>query len=62
MRNMDLPLLQFKQVVATPHIGYVTHENLATQFSDSRPDCCFAGGKPINAVNLDVVMAAGSRG
>jgi D-3-phosphoglycerate dehydrogenase / 2-oxoglutarate reductase len=34
MRNVDLPWLQFEQVVATPHIGYVTHEEYETQFSD----------------------------
>jgi D-3-phosphoglycerate dehydrogenase / 2-oxoglutarate reductase len=39
MRNVDLPLLQFEQVVATPHIGYVTREEYETQFSDVfRPD------------------------
>jgi D-3-phosphoglycerate dehydrogenase len=63
VRNMDLPLLQFKQVVATPHIGYVTHEEFETQFSDVFDQiAAFAGGKPINVVNPDVVMAAGSRG
>jgi D-3-phosphoglycerate dehydrogenase len=63
VRNIDLPLLQFKQVVATPHIGYVTHEEFETQFSDVFDQIvAFAGGKPINVVNPDVVMAAGSRG
>src|SRR5215510_6164487 len=60
VRNVDLPLLQFKQVVATPHIGYVTHEEFETQFTDIFDQIvAFAGGRPINVVNPDVVMAAG---
>jgi D-3-phosphoglycerate dehydrogenase len=56
VRNMDLPLLQFKQVVATPHIGYVTQEEFETQFSDVFDQIvAFAGGRPINVVNPDVV-------
>src|SRR5262249_59563699 len=37
MRDPHFPLLQFGQVVATPHIGYVTREEYETQFID-----CFA--------------------
>ena len=45
MRDPDLPLLQFEQVVATPHIGYVTREEYETQFSDIfRPDPRLCGG------------------
>src|SRR5262249_8800630 len=33
MRDPDFPLLQFEQVVATPHIGYVTREEYETQFT-----------------------------
>jgi D-3-phosphoglycerate dehydrogenase len=52
MRNLDLPLMQFKQVVATPHIGYVTREEYETQF---------ALGRPINVVNPNVLTAAERR-
>src|SRR5262249_33436149 len=34
MRDPAFPLLQFEQVVATPHIGYVTREEYETQFTD----------------------------
>jgi D-3-phosphoglycerate dehydrogenase len=34
MRDPDLPLLQFDQIVATPHLGYVTREEYETQFTD----------------------------
>jgi D-3-phosphoglycerate dehydrogenase / 2-oxoglutarate reductase len=63
MRNVDLPLLQFEQVVATPHIGYVTHEEYETQFSDVFDQIvAFAAGRPINVVNPDALTAAARRG
>src|SRR6201982_2000674 len=47
MRDPDLPLLQFEQVVATPHIGYVTREEYETQFSDIFDQIlAFAAGRP----------------
>ena len=62
MRNLDLPLLQFKQVVATPHIGYVTREEYETQFSDVFDQIvAFALGRPINLVNPNVLTAAERR-
>jgi D-3-phosphoglycerate dehydrogenase len=61
VRNVALPLLQFRQVVATPHIGYVTREEFETQFSDVFDQIvAFAIGKPINVVNPDVLPATGS--
>jgi D-3-phosphoglycerate dehydrogenase / 2-oxoglutarate reductase len=63
MRDVDLPLLQFEQVVATPHIGYVTHEEYETQFSDVFDQIvAFAAGRPINVVNPDALTAAARRG
>jgi len=63
MRNADLPLLQFEQVVATPHIGYVTHEEYETQFSDVFDQIvAFAAGRPINVVNPDSLIATARRG
>jgi D-3-phosphoglycerate dehydrogenase len=62
VRNVTLPLLQFKQVVATPHIGYVTREEFEMQFSDVFDQIvAFAIGKPINVVNPDVLQATGRR-
>jgi D-3-phosphoglycerate dehydrogenase / 2-oxoglutarate reductase len=56
LRDPDFPLLQFEQVVATPHIGYVTREEYETQFIDVFDQIvAFAAGKPINVVNPDVL-------
>jgi D-3-phosphoglycerate dehydrogenase len=63
VRDPDLPLLQFEQVVATPHIGYVTREEYETQFSDIFDQIlAFAAGRPINVVNPDVLAAKSARG
>jgi D-3-phosphoglycerate dehydrogenase len=62
MRDPDFPLLRFEQVVATPHIGYVTREEYETQFSDVFDQIvAFAAGKPINVVNPDVLTRAATR-
>jgi D-3-phosphoglycerate dehydrogenase / 2-oxoglutarate reductase len=56
MRDPAFPLLQFEQVVATPHIGYVTREEYETQFTDIFDQIlAYAAGKPINVVNPDVL-------
>jgi len=63
VRDPDLPLLQFEQVVATPHLGYVTREEYETQFSDIFDQIlAFAAGRPINVVNPDVLAATSARG
>ena len=63
MRDPTLPLLQFEQVVATPHIGYVTREEYETQFIDIFDQIlAFAAGRPINVVNPDVLVATSARG
>jgi len=63
MRDPDLPLLQFDQVVATPHLGYVTREEYETQFTDIFDQIlAFAAGRPINVVNPDVLAATSARG
>ena len=52
MRDPAFPLLQFEQVVATPHIGYVTREEYELQFTDIFDQIlAFAAGKPIHVVN-----------
>jgi D-3-phosphoglycerate dehydrogenase len=63
MRDPNLPLLQFEQVVATPHIGYVTREEYETQFSDIFDQIlAFAAGRPINVVNPEVLAGTSARG
>jgi D-3-phosphoglycerate dehydrogenase len=63
VRDPDLPLLQFEQVVATPHIGYVTREEYETQFIDVFEQIvAFAAGRPINVVNPDVLAGTTARG
>jgi D-3-phosphoglycerate dehydrogenase len=62
VRDPDLPLLQFEQVVATPHIGYVTREEYETQFIDIFDQIvAFAAGRPINVVNPEVLEKAAKR-
>jgi len=62
LRDPHFPLLQFEQVVATPHIGYVTREEYETQFTDVFDQIvAFAAGRPINVVNPDV-LARGAVG
>ena len=59
VRDPDLPLLRFEQVVATPHIGYVTREEYETQFIDIFDQIvAFAAGRPINVVNPEVLQSA----
>jgi D-3-phosphoglycerate dehydrogenase len=63
MRDPAFPLLQFAQVVATPHIGYVTREEYELQFTDIFDQIlAYAAGKPINVVNPDVLAVARQRG
>jgi D-3-phosphoglycerate dehydrogenase len=49
-------LLAMNNVVCTPHIGYVTHEEYEIQFSDIFDQItAYAAGKPINVVNPAVL-------
>ncbi len=51
------PLLAMPNVVATPHIGYVTREEYELQFADIFDQIvAFAAGKPINVVNPDCLL------
>lgn len=59
MRDTAHPLLALDNVVLTPHIGYVTHEGLETQFVDIFDQInAYAAGNPINVVNPDVLGSA----
>ena len=50
------PLLAMDNVVATPHLGYVTHDGLEHQFGTIFDQIlAYAAGKPINVVNPDVL-------
>ena len=50
------PLLQMDNVVCTPHIGYVTHDEFELQFADIFDQInAFAAGQPIHVVNPQVL-------
>jgi D-3-phosphoglycerate dehydrogenase / 2-oxoglutarate reductase len=54
MRDPQYPLLQMKNVICTPHFGYVTHEEWELQFSDVF-DQINAYAAAINVVNPEVL-------
>ncbi len=50
------PLLTMDQVVATPHIGYVTIDEWELQFETVFAQInAFADGEPMNVVNPDAL-------
>jgi len=65
LRDPSDPLLALPNVVATPHIGYVTREEYELQFADIFDQItAFAAGRPVNVVNPAALAAqsAGTRG
>ena len=55
LRDPDHPLLRMDNVVATPHIGYVTRDEYELQFADIFDQVtAYAAGKPANVVNPGV--------
>jgi D-3-phosphoglycerate dehydrogenase / 2-oxoglutarate reductase len=56
LRDTRHPLLNMPNVVATPHIGYVSREEYELQFSDIFDQItAYAAGAPTNVVNPDVL-------
>jgi D-3-phosphoglycerate dehydrogenase len=56
VRDPTHPLLAMDNVVATPHIGYLTREEWDLQFSDVFEQInAYAAGSPINVVNPEVL-------
>jgi D-3-phosphoglycerate dehydrogenase len=59
LRDPTNPLLTMPNVVCTPHIGYVSHEEYELQFTDIfNQILAYAAGAPINVVNPDVLPRA----
>jgi D-3-phosphoglycerate dehydrogenase len=55
-------LLAIDEVVATPHIGYVSREEYEIQFTDVFDQIlAYAAGSPINVVNPDALVGARRR-
>lgn len=56
LRDTDHPLLNMDNVVATPHIGYVTADEYEIQFSDIFDQIlAFIAGDPINVINPEAL-------
>jgi len=62
VRDPNHPLLTLPNIVATPHIGYVTREEYELQFSDIfNQIVTYAGGMPTNVVNPAVLASPNRR-
>jgi D-3-phosphoglycerate dehydrogenase / 2-oxoglutarate reductase len=56
LRDTNDPLLTMSNVVATPHLGYVTRDEYELQFTDIFDQIvAYAAGAPTNVVNPDAV-------
>jgi D-3-phosphoglycerate dehydrogenase len=56
LRDVNDPLLTMDNVVATPHLGYVTRDEYEIQFTDIFDQIvAYAAGTPINVVNPAVM-------
>jgi D-3-phosphoglycerate dehydrogenase len=59
VRDTNHPLLKMPNVVATPHIGYVSRDEYEIQFSDIFGQiAAYAAGAPTNVVNPEVLKTA----
>ena len=62
LRDTSHPLLNMPNVVATPHIGYVTREEYELQFSDIFDQIvAYAAGTPTNVINPGVLKSENLR-
>ena len=62
VRDRDHPLLTMDNVVATPHIGYVTRDEMEIAFRDIfQQVLSYIDGRPIHMVNPDAWEAQASR-
>ena len=58
LRDPDHALLRMENVVATPHIGYVSRDEYEIQFADIFDQItAYAAGAPINVVNPEALRA-----
>ena len=56
LRDPDHPLLRMDNVVCTPHIGYVSHDEFELQFADIFEQIvAYGAGTPLNVVNPEVL-------
>jgi D-3-phosphoglycerate dehydrogenase / 2-oxoglutarate reductase len=56
LRDTGDPLLNMNNVICTPHIGYVSHDEYEIQFSDIFDQILsYAAGAPANVVNPDAI-------
>jgi D-3-phosphoglycerate dehydrogenase len=56
LTNKDDPLLSHPNVIATPHIGFVTEDEFDKQFSDIFEQVnAFSEGAPINVINPEIL-------
>lgn len=57
MSDVKNPLLTSPNVLATPHIGYVTEDEFDLQFSDIFDQIvAYADNKPIHMINPEVMV------
>ena len=62
LRDPDNPLLKMKNVVCTPHIGYVTREEYEIHFAGIFDQIlAYAAGSPINVANPKALETARAR-
>jgi len=62
LRDVNDPLLRMDNVVATPHIGYVSRDEYEIQFTDIFDQItAYDAGEPTNVVNPDVLKSAALR-